>query len=127
MPSTTASTNSNLSFRIAEFETLVDGLDYAASGETGCNFFSPRGELQDSLTYCEIRDRAVALAQRLSRTGVERGARVALVAETGPDFLIFFYGCPYAGLIPVPLPLTIHLGGPHPSSDPLPTLPPNTD
>src|SRR3546814_173222 len=111
MPSTTASTNSNLSFRIAEFETLVDGLDYAASGETGCNFFSPRGELQDSLTYCEIRDRAVALAQRLSRTGVERGARVALVAETGPDFLIFFYGCQYAGLIPVPLPLTIHLGG----------------
>src|SRR3546814_14881787 len=81
MPSTTASTNSNLSFRIAEFETLVDGLDYAASGETGCNFFSPRGELQDSLTYCEIRDRAVALAQRLSRTGVERGARVARSEE----------------------------------------------
>src|SRR3546814_8298416 len=34
-----------------------------------------------------------------------------LVAETGPDFLIFFYGCQYVGLIPVPLPLTIHLGG----------------
>lgn len=111
MPSVTASTNSKLSFRIADFETLVDGLEYAAGGETGCNFFSPRGELQASLTYREIRDRAVALAQRLTRAGVERGARVALVAETGPDFLIFFYGCQYAGLIPVPLPLTIHLGG----------------
>ncbi|HEY9549805.1 MAG TPA: fatty acyl-AMP ligase [Kiloniellaceae bacterium] len=111
MPSVTASTNSKLSFRIADFETLVDGLDYAAGGETGCNFFSPRGELQASLTYREIRDRAVALAQRLTRAGFERGARVALVAETGPDFLIFFYGCQYAGLIPVPLPLTIHLGG----------------
>src|SRR3546814_19538524 len=75
------------------------------------SFFSPRGELQASLTYREIRDRAVALAQRLTRAGFERGARVALVAETGPDFLIFFYGCQYAGLIPVPLPLTIHLGG----------------
>src|SRR3546814_2246250 len=83
MPSVTASTNSKLSFRIADFETLVDGLDYAAGGETGCNFFSPRGELQASLTYREIRDRAVALAQRLTRAGFERGARVALVAETG--------------------------------------------
>ncbi len=111
MPSATASTNSNLSFRIAEFETLVDGLDYAAKGETGCNFFSPRGELQQALTYREIRDRAVTLAQRFSRLGLERGARVALVAETSPDFLTFFYACQYAGLIPVPLPLTINLGG----------------
>jgi fatty-acyl-CoA synthase len=86
-------------------------LDYAASGQSGCNFFSPRGELQDALTYREIRDRAVALAQRFARAGVERGTRVALVAETSPDFLIFFYGCQYAGLIPVPVPLTIHLGG----------------
>src|SRR5512138_27672 len=111
MPSATASTNSNLSFRVAEFDTLAEGLDYAATGETGCNFFSPRGELQEALTYREIRDRAVALAQRLARAGLERNARVALVAETGPDFLIFFYACQYAGLIPVPLPLTIHLGG----------------
>src|SRR3546814_17093340 len=83
MPSVTASTNSKLSFRIADFETLVDGLDYAAGGETGCNFFSPRGELQARLTYREIRDRAVALAQRLTRAGFERGDRGALVAETG--------------------------------------------
>ncbi|GAB4358244.1 MAG: fatty acyl-AMP ligase [Kiloniellaceae bacterium] len=111
MPSATASNSSNLSFRIAEFETLVDGLDYAAKGDTGCNFFTPRGELQDALTYREIRDRAIALAQRFARAGIARGSRVALIAETSPDFLIFFYGCQYAGLIPVPLPLTIHLGG----------------
>ena len=64
MPSVTASTSKNLSFRIAEFETLVDGLDYAAKGETGCNFFSPRGELQEALTYAEIRSRAIEMAQR---------------------------------------------------------------
>src|SRR3546814_8669329 len=46
------------------------------------SFFSPRGELQASLTYREIRDRAVALAQRLTRAGFERGARVALVARS---------------------------------------------
>ena len=75
MPSATASTSSNLSFRIAEFETLADGLDYAAKGETGCNFFSPRGELQTALTYREIRARAVELAQRFDRAGLERGTR----------------------------------------------------
>ncbi len=111
MPSVTASTNSNLSFRIAEFETIVDGLEYAAKGETGCNFFSPRGELREALTYREIRDKAVALAQRFDRAGVQRGTRVALIAETSPDFLIFFYACQYAGMIPVPVPMTIHLGG----------------
>jgi fatty-acyl-CoA synthase len=111
MPIATASTNSNLTFRIADFESLVDGLDYAAKGETGCNFFSPRGELAAALTYREIRERAIALAQGFDRAGVERGTRVALVAETGPNFLICFYACQYAGLIPVPLPLTIHLGG----------------
>jgi len=111
MPRATASTNGSLPFRIAEFETLASGLDYAAKGETGCNFFSPRGELQAALTYREIRDRAIALAQRFDRAGVKRGTRVALVAETSPDFLAFFYACQYAGLIPVPLPLTIHLGG----------------
>ncbi len=111
MPSATASTNSNLTFRIADFETLVDGLDYAARGETGCNFFSPRGELAAAVTYREIRERAITLAQGFERAGIERGTRVALVAETGPNFLICFYACQYAGLIPVPLPLTIHLGG----------------
>jgi len=111
MPIATASTNANLSFRIAEFDTLVDGLDYAARGEVGYNFFSPRGELQQALTYRELRERAIALAQGFERAGVERGTRVALVAETSPDFMIFFYACQYAGLIPVPLPLAINLGG----------------
>ena len=33
------------------------------------------------------------------------------MAETYPDFLRFFYGCQYAGMVPVPLPASIHLGG----------------
>jgi fatty-acyl-CoA synthase len=36
---------------------------------------------------------------------------VALVADTHPDFMRFFYACQYAGLIPVPLPASINLGG----------------
>jgi fatty-acyl-CoA synthase len=107
----TATTNAKLPHRLADFETLTEGLDYAARGETGSNFFSSRGQLTDSLTYGEIRERALDLAARFDTAGFERGERIALIAETTPDFLIFFYGCQYAGLIPVPLPLSINLGG----------------
>ncbi len=107
----TATTNADLAFRIGEFETLTDGLDYAAKGVTGCNFFSPRGQIADVLTYGEIRERALDLAVRLSTSGLERGSRFGLIAETTADFVVFFYACQYAGLIPVPLPLSINLGG----------------
>lgn len=101
----------SLPFRVAEFETVTEGLDYAARGTTGCNFFSSRGQLEHVLTYAEIQDRSVAYALHLAGFGLERGSRVALIAETTPDFLCLFYGCMYAGLVPVPLPLSINLGG----------------
>ena len=81
----TVSTNENLPFVRAEFDTLVGGLDYAAKGETGCNFFSGRGELQTALvtamgeggpqqaiTVCK--DIAPQIASLLSR---ESGAAVS--------------------------------------------------
>ena len=107
----TTTTNAKLPFKNASFETLCDGLDYAAKGATGCNFYSFRGEAAESLTYGEIRERAMALAQALVRAGLKRGARVAIMAETTPHFLNFFFACQYAGLIPVPLPLSMNLGG----------------
>ena len=33
------------------------------------------------------------------------------MAETHPDFIRYFFACQYAGLVPVPLPASIHLGG----------------
>ncbi len=107
----TSHANRSLPFRQGNFETIVDGLDYAARGETGCNFFSSRGELVQALGYREIRERAVDLARALARAGVARGERLAIIAETSPDFLIFFFACQYAGLVPVPLPLSVNLGG----------------
>ena len=87
----TVSTNSNLPIRLADFDTLVSGLDYAAQGNTGYNFYSSRGDLEESLTYREIRERAVALAQAFDKAGFARGTRVAIVAETSPDFINFFF------------------------------------
>ncbi len=107
----TATSNSVLPFRVGTFETIWEGLDYAARGETGCNFFSSRGEPARSLTYADIRSEAIDLALRLSSLKLPRGSRFAIVAETTPHFLTFFYACQYIGLVPVPLPLSINLGG----------------
>jgi len=102
---------SNLPLRIADFATLAEALDYAARGNTGFNFYTGGVKLYAKLPYAELKQDAQALARRLIDLGVNRGSRVALVADTHPDFMRFFFACQYAGLIPVPLPASVHLGG----------------
>ncbi len=99
-----------LPFRAADFATLTEALDYAAKGETGANFYTGRGAIYSALPYSELRAQAIELAHKLLGLGVEPGSRVALVAETDPEFLKFFYACQYAGLIPVALPASIKVG-----------------
>lgn len=103
-------TKNRLPLRPGDFESLADALDYAALGETGCNFFSGRGELYEALSYGQLRRDARGIAKRLVAGGFARGTRLALIAETNPDFLRFFFACQYAGLVPVPLPVSINLG-----------------
>ena len=104
-------TENNLPLRPGDFATLADALDYAAGGRTGANFYNGRGQLEAVLPYAVLREDAVDIARQLLGLNLERGSRVALVAETYPDFLRFFYACQYAGMVPVPLPASIHLGG----------------
>ncbi len=101
----------NLPFRAADFATLPDALDYAAQGDTGANFYTGRGKLYATLPYAELREASRVLARKLLGMGLQKGDRVALVAETNPDFLRFFFACQYAGLIPVSLPASVNLGG----------------
>lgn len=92
------------------FDTLVEGLEYAADGESGFNFFTGRGELKSVLTFTELRDLAKEMAYRL--VGItDKGDRIGICAVTGPDFAVMFFACQYAGLIPAPLPLPVTLGG----------------
>lgn len=100
----------SLAFRPADFTTLAEALDYAALGSTGANFYSGQGVLQTRLSYRTLRSDARTLARKLLALGLSQGDRVALVAETDPHFLRFFYACQYAGLIPVPLPASVKLG-----------------
>src|SRR5207342_687042 len=61
--------------------------------------------------YAELREDALRHAHRLIALGLEKGDRLALVAETGPEFAACFFGAIYAGLWPVPLPLPTSFGG----------------
>jgi fatty-acyl-CoA synthase len=106
-------TLSMLPLRKGDFSTLAEALDYAARGETGFNFYSGGGKLCEALPYRVLRTEARQLARRLKGLGCDRGERVALVAETDADFIRFFFACQYAGLVPVPLPAAVRLGGHH--------------
>jgi len=102
-------TQNKLQLRWADFSSLAEALDYAAQGVTGFNFYRG-GRPYAVLPYWKLREEARTLARRLCGLGVERGGRVGLIADTDPDFLIFFFACQYAGLVPVPLPAYVHLG-----------------
>jgi len=106
-------TRHELPFRAADFTTLTGALDYAAQGETGSNFYTGRGAIYASISYGELRVQAIELAHKLLGLGLDKGDRVALVAETNPDFIRFFYACQYAGLIPVALPASVKVGAHH--------------
>jgi fatty-acyl-CoA synthase len=93
------------------FATLTAGLDYAARGVTGFNFYSSRGQVEHVLPYRDLRVRAMQTARKLLACGLKRGERVAVVAETSPDFMVVFFGCQYAGLVPCPMPYSMYIGG----------------
>jgi|AntAceMinimDraft_9_1070365.scaffolds.fasta_scaffold00922_1 fatty-acyl-CoA synthase len=103
-------TENNLPLRGADFPTLAEALDYAAQGKTGYNFYTNKGKLSAVLPYAQLREEAQVLALRLHSLGLEHGTRMALVADTHPDFQRFFFACQYAGLVPVPLPAVISMG-----------------
>ena len=83
---------------MADFDTLLDALDYAAQGKRGFNFYSSRGDLEHVLPFSDLQQNALAVARRLTGLGLEPQSRVALIAETHPDFLAAFFGAQYAGL-----------------------------
>ena len=97
--------------RYSDFATFADALDYTAQGSKGLNFHDPRGTLIQAYPFSQLREDAHAVARRLIARGLKPGDRVALIAETGPDFAALFCGAVYAGVWPVPLPLPTSFGG----------------
>jgi fatty-acyl-CoA synthase len=103
-------TQNNIAPCRGDFTNLAQALDYAAGGKTGYNFYDGAGNLSVVLGYKILQTEAQSVARRLLGLGSRRGTRVALVADTHPDFMRYFFACQYAGLVPVPLPAPIQLG-----------------
>ena len=104
-------THDALPRRFADFATLGEALDYAASGERGFNFHDARGTIKRPYRYAQLRTDALDAALRLIAIGIKPRDRVALIAETGAEFAALFFGAVYAGAWPVPLPLPTSFGG----------------
>lgn len=107
MPTPTLNT---LSQQLAGFNTLTSALEYAAEGVTGYNFYDARGNLRSILPYSALRHNSRTLARRLSGFNLPRGSRVAIVADTSPEFVELFFACRYAGLVPFAMPIPVNLG-----------------
>jgi len=97
--------------RRSDFATFIDAVDYAALSAKGLNFHDMRGTLEHVYTFAQMREDALMMARRLIAAGIGKGDRVAMVAETGPEFAALFCGAVFAGAWPVPLPLPTGFGG----------------
>src|SRR5512146_3089313 len=79
--------------RLADFETLTGALAYAAAGNAGYNFYDAKGNLRSVLPYRTMRRNAYASAKRLAGLGLTYGERVAIIADTTPEFIELFFAC----------------------------------
>src|SRR4051794_41867044 len=76
----------------------------AEQGERPAYVFLSYGETgvaEERLTVSELDTRARAIAASLQSAGAG-GERVALLLPPGPDFVVSFFGCLYAGAVAVP-------------------------
>jgi fatty-acyl-CoA synthase len=96
----------NHALRSGGFKTLTEALNFAGDSDTGLNIYSRSGALVKSCSYRQLRRDCVELARRLLGGGYRTGDRIGLVASTDVEFVCGFFAAQYAGLVPVPLPLS---------------------
>ncbi len=85
--------------------TIADVLtyrSYLAGDKVAFSFICGDGEKQATLTFSELRSRAMAIAAEL-QLRMSVGERALLVYPPGLDFITAFFGCIYAGILAVPV------------------------
>ena len=103
-------THSGTPLRLGDFETLTDALDYAATGQTGINFYAANGKLDTTISYSQLRIEAMDMAEHLVSLA-PKNALIGMIAQTSAEFARLFFACQYAGLVPVPMPMPTTMGG----------------
>ena len=92
--------------RFAARQTLHGVIDHWAerAPQTPAVLNATRGT---SLTYAELRDKSLAVAQALARLGFRKGDFLATSLPLTDDHIVLEYGCFRAGVIHVPLDLRL--------------------
>ncbi len=101
----TPTQNKVLPFKTSGFKSLVGGLEYAAKGDSGFNFYNSQAELVSVLSYADLLNQALKMAHQLLAMGLKKGDHLPVIAENRPEFLVVFYACQYLGVILCPLPM----------------------
>lgn len=89
---------------MAPYRSLVELLQTRAEARSGRSlytFLAEDGEPVATLSFDALELQARALGARLAEAGVA-GERVILLFPPSLDFLVAFFGCLYAGAVPVP-------------------------
>jgi acyl-CoA synthetase (AMP-forming)/AMP-acid ligase II len=101
----TGKTTCMLDQRQLPFASLVDLLRRRAAeqrNDSAYVFLSDKGKVEAALSFGELEKRASTLAARLSRQG-QAGDRALFLFAPGLDFIVAYFGCLLAGVIPVPM------------------------
>ncbi|MCB0839038.1 MAG: AMP-binding protein, partial [Bacteroidetes bacterium] len=86
-------------------KTLVDLLQFRAENQAddlACAFLTKGEELTHQMTYRELDASARAIAAKLQSIA-PKGERAMMLYPSGLEFVAAFWGCLYAGIIPVPV------------------------
>ncbi len=84
-------------------ETVVAALKRLAGVETHGHTFYDNGGKPTFTSFGSLNRTVEARARRLMGLGLKRGDRVGMVLAQPMDFVVSFFACLYAGLVPVPM------------------------
>ena len=90
---------------MGNLDSMVDLLRHRAAEQADDRayvFVSERGDEEAVLTFAGLYRRACSVAAQLTERG-ERGERAILLFPAGLDFIVAFFGCLVAGVVPVPM------------------------
>ena len=91
---------------LADPQSLVDLLIDRASQEGSRLAYVFEGEPRATLTYGDLHAAATRTAFAL-RSSAPRATVAAVLHRSGPEFIQAFFGCLYAGIVAVPLPVSL--------------------
>jgi fatty-acyl-CoA synthase len=85
------------------YQTLVDHLEIQVKEKPNnvAFIFNQNDGLQ--LTYKDLKDKSVLLAQNMMRMGLKKGDRVIISFPMTYELIIVYFACAYSGVIAVPI------------------------